>query len=62
MRYSVCASRAISFRYGPTTRPPESQTRAIILSSSSTTMYSSSVSLRSARKSITPGSVGPDAG
>ncbi|SKU08359.1 Uncharacterised protein [Mycobacteroides abscessus subsp. abscessus] len=38
IRYSVWASRAISLRYGPWTWPPSGQMRAIIFSSSSTTM------------------------
>ncbi len=60
--YSVWASRVISRRYGPSVRTPGSQMRAIIFSSSSTTMYSSSVSLGSARKRSVSGTVGPPAG
>ncbi|WP_435060267.1 hypothetical protein [Streptomyces sp. bgisy060] len=47
--YSVCARWAISFNRGPTTTLPMSPTVHIILSSSTTTVESSSVSLRSAR-------------
>ncbi|RAN96738.1 hypothetical protein GUI43_06282 [Micromonospora noduli] len=46
----MCARCDISFRYGPITCPPCSATVAIIFSSSSSTMYSSSVSFSSARK------------
>ena len=48
-RYSVWVRWDISLRYGPRTWPPPSATVAIIFSSSSSTMYSSSISLRSAR-------------
>lgn len=60
--YSVCARWAISFSRGPITTPPMSPTVHIILSSSSTTMESSSVSLRSPRKASRPSALGPSAG
>lgn len=49
----------MGFRNGPTARPPPSQTPAIIFSSSSSTMASSSLSLRSSRNAARARLSGP---
>ncbi len=59
---TVCASRLISVRCGPCTRAPCPQMRPSIFTSSSSTMSSSSTSLRSARNRSIPAALGPPGG